>query len=229
MALEARDITFGYPGAAPLYRGLSLAVEAGERVALRAPSGAGKTTLCRLLAGYLAPQEGSVSVDGASMTGGGRRAGIGGAGRTGAGSARAVQLIWQHPEQAFDPRMRMGRSLAEGAADLPRAAALERARGEGLIEAFGIRDEWLSRLPHELSGGELMRFCIVRALLAHPAYLICDEMSAMLDALTQAQVWRAVLEIAGERGMGLVVVSHDPALVAQVATREVVLPRSPRA
>lgn len=219
MALEARDITFGYPGAAPLYRGLSLAVEVGERVALRAPSGAGKTTLCRLLAGYLAPQEGSVSVDGAPMTGRGRRAG--------AGAARAVQLIWQHPEQAFDPRMRMERSLAEGAADLPRAAALERARGEGLIEAFGIRDEWLSRLPHELSGGELMRFCIVRALLAHPAYLICDEMSAMLDALTQAQVWRAMLEIAGERGMGLVVVSHDPALVAQVATREVVLPRSP--
>ena len=214
MALEARDVTFGYPGAAPLYRGLSLAVEAGERVALRAPSGAGKTTLCRLLAGYLAPQEGSVSVDGVPL-----------ARRVRAGAARTVQLIWQHPEQAFDPRMRMGRSLAEGASDLSRAAALERARGEGLIGAFGIRDEWLSRLPHELSGGELMRFCIVRTLLAHPAYLICDEMTAMLDALTQAQVWRAMLEITGQRGMGLVVVSHDPALVAQVATREVVLPR----
>ena len=74
---------------------------------------------------------------------------------------------------------------------------------------------------HELSGGELMRFCIARALLAHPRYLICDEMSAMLDAVTQAEVWRALLALAEERGMGIVMVSHAPALLDRIATRRV--------
>lgn len=92
-------------------------------------------------------------------------------------------------------------------------------RETGLLERFGIREAWLERFPHELSGGELMRFCIVRALLAEPRYLVCDEMTAMLDAVTQAEIWHEVLSIAGERDMGLVLVSHSPALVERLATR----------
>lgn len=210
MSLVAHDITFAYPQASPLLRGFSLEVEPGERVALVALSGAGKTTLCRILAGVLMPQAGSVTVDGKGF-------------RAYAGCALSVQLIAQHPELAFDPRMRMGRSLAEGAVGRSVEEALAQAESEGLISAFGIRREWYARLPHELSGGELMRFCIARALLAHPRYLICDEMTAMLDALTQAEVWHAVLEIARERDMGLVVVSHTPALIDCIATRRVEL------
>lgn len=210
MSLEAQGISFGYEAGAPLFHGLSLSVAPGERVALSAPSGTGKTTLCRILAGYLRPWEGEVRVDGRPLEGPAR-------------GPRPVQLIWQHPEQAFDPRMRMARSLAEGAADRTRERALAAARDEGLVDALGIRGEWLSRLPHELSGGELMRFCIARALLARPRYLICDEMSAMLDAVTQAEVWGALLRIADERAMGLVVVSHSPALVERIATRVVSL------
>lgn len=206
MSLQAAGITFGYPGAAKLYEGFSLAVEAGERVALCGPSGVGKTTLCRLLAGYLRPQAGEIRVDGAPLA---------------ARGPRTVQLIWQHPEQAFDPRMRLGRSLAEGACGLRYDRAIERARTSGLLDAFGIRDEWLARFPHELSGGELMRFCIARALLAEPTYLICDEMTAMLDALTQAEVWRGMLAIARERNMGLVIVSHSPALLDRIDARRV--------
>lgn len=206
MSLQATGITFGYPGAAKLYEGFSLTVEAGERVALCGPSGVGKTTLCRLLAGYLRPQAGEIRVDGAPLV---------------ARGPRAVQLIWQHPEQAFDPRMRLGRSLAEGACGLRYNRAIDRARTSGLLDAFGIRDEWLARFPHELSGGELMRFCIARALLAEPAYLICDEMTAMLDAVTQAEVWRAMLTIARERSMGLVIVSHSPALLDCIVVRRV--------
>ena len=208
MSLVARDIVFSYQHGVRVLDGWSITVEPGERVALCAPSGRGKTTACRILSGYLSPQEGSVTVDGASAN---------------APGPRPVQLIWQHPELAFDPRMRMGRSLAEGRSDLSREAAIARARNEGLLEAFGIRGEWLSRLPHELSGGELMRFCIARALLANPRYLICDEMSAMLDAVTQAQVWHTLLEIADRRGLGIVVVSHAPALLDRVATRRVEL------
>ena len=89
----------------------------------------------------------------------------------------------------------------------------------GLFDALGVQPAWLSRFPHELSGGELMRLAIVRALLVEPRYLICDEMTAMLDAVTQASVWHAVMEIAAARAMGLVIVSHSPALLARVATR----------
>lgn len=193
--LEARDITFGYPGAKPLYSGFSLQVEPGERVALQAPSGFGKTTLCRVLAGFERPQTGQVLVDGQPLP----RRGV-----------CPVQLIQQHPEQAVDPRLRMRKTLAE-AGEVP----------QQLLDDLGIRDEWLQRYPHELSGGELQRFCIARALAANPRYLVADEVSTMLDAVTQAQIWRFLVEETQARGIGLVFVSHSHALTERIATRVV--------
>lgn len=222
MSLVADSISFSYPGGRAVLDDLSLSVEPGERVALTAPSGTGKTTLCRLLAGYLRPQAGTVAVDGAPLLA------RGGLFRRPPAVPRPVQLIWQHPEQAFDPLARLGVSVSEG---LPRATGngssapcrpeLDRIRATGLLERFGVRDTWLDRFPHELSGGELMRLCVVRALLARPRYLICDEMTAMLDAVTQASLWREVLALAEEQGMGLVIVSHSSALVRRIATRTV--------
>ena len=160
--LEARDLTFAYPGAAPVLQGVSLCVAPGERVALTAPSGRGKTTLCQLLAGYLQPARGQVLADGAPLPTRG---------------ACPVQMIWQHPERVLDPRLTLGRSLEQAGAPQQR-----------VVEALGIRPQWMSRYPHELSGGELQRFCIARALGASPRYLIADEVSTMLDAVTQAQL-----------------------------------------
>lgn len=194
--LEARGISFGYPGAKRLlYEGFDLAVGPEERVALSAPSGFGKTTLCRILAGYERPRAGEVLVDGAPLPKRG---------------TCPVQLILQHPEAAVDPRMRMERTLAEAG-----------NVSEQLLDDLGIRRAWLRRFPHELSGGELQRFCIVRALAANPRYLVADEMSTMLDAVTQAQIWRFLVAETERRGIGLVLVSHSPALTARVATRVV--------
>lgn len=273
MSLEARDISFSYVPGRPILHDVSLVVDPGERVALTAPSGRGKTTLCRVLSGYLRPDAGTVLVDGIELSRArAARSGVpvvrtrgARAARDGVPAARAwsacdgvpaasgsrgprlrgprpVQLIWQHPEQAFDPLLRLGRSLAEGvpsraaaragassgagslgaarsAAAHSAAARLDAVRETGLLERFGIREAWLECFPHELSGGELMRFCIVRALIAEPRYLVCDEMTAMLDAVTQAELWREVIAIADERSMGVVLVSHSPALVDRVATR----------
>ena len=192
--LEAQGITFGYPKAPrPLYEGFSLSVAPGERVALQAPSGFGKTTLCRLLAGFEVPQAGRVLVDGNPLP---------------LRGACPVQLIGQHPELAVDPRMRLRDTLAE-AGEVP-------AR---IVEALGIQERWLSRYPHELSGGELQRFCIARAMAAHPRYLVADEISTMLDAVTQARIWEFILDELAREGMGLVFVSHSPALTARIATR----------
>ena len=193
--LEARDITYAHPGAAPLYRGFNLSVASDERVAVSAPSGFGKTTLCRLLAGYERPQKGEVLVDGEPLPKRG---------------ACPVQMIWQHPEAAVDPRMRMANTLAE-AGDVP----------DQLLDDLGIQRKWLTRYPHELSGGELQRFCIARALAVRPRYLVADEVSTMLDAVTQAQIWRFLVAETERRGIGLVLVSHSPALTERVATRVV--------
>ncbi len=195
--LEARDISFAYRDGYTLYSGLSLQVEPGDRVALCAPSGAGKTTLCRILAGYLCPNSGSVIVDGAPLPTRGMC---------------PVQLIGQHPERMVDPRQTMERMLAEagGASD-------------EILTGLGIQPSWRRRHAHELSGGELQRFCIVRALACAPRYLIADEMTAMFDAVTQAQVWRFLMQWCDARGVGLVFVSHSPELVERIATRKIAL------
>ena len=196
--LEAHDISFGYvKGANPLYEDFSFSIAPGERVALVAPSGFGKTTLCRLLSGFEQPWSGDVLCDGEPLPTSG---------------ACPVQLIGQHPELAVDPRLRMQTTLSE-AGEAP----------SSLLDALGIRTEWLRRYPHELSGGELQRFCIARAVISKPRYLIADEISTMLDAFTQAQIWHFLLDWQTESDTGMVLVSHSPALLEHLATRKLLL------
>ena len=237
--LRAAGLSFAYGSRSPLFAGLDLEVRAGERVALLGPSGVGKTTLCRLLAGILEPYEGSVRLGACEPCGGcgpavvprgsrkhrdsieslGSRKPHGSVEPSGAcrpRGPRPVQLIPQHPERAFDPRMRMRDSLGE-------AGDVDGGLARGLCDRFGVRDEWLDRLPHELSGGELMRCCLVRALMAQPDVLICDESTAMLDLVTQAELWRVIIELQARAGFGLVFVSHSGSLVRRIATRRVVI------
>lgn len=196
MKLEARGMTFYYPGKRkrPVLQGVSLSIAPGERVGLQAPSGSGKTTLCRLLAGYEKPQRGEILLDGRPL-------------RDYRGVC-PVQMVWQHPETVVDPLLRLGDTLSE-------AGAVE----ERLAQALHIEQAWRNRYPAELSGGELQRFCIARALRLETRFLLCDEISAMLDLVTQAQIWRFLLEEAARRQLGLLVVSHDSALLQQVCTR----------
>lgn len=221
VGLQARGIGFGY-GSHTVLEGVDLSVAPGERVALRAPSGTGKTTLCRILAGYLAPSAGAVTVDGAPAP---RR------------GASPVQLIAQHPERMMDPAITVRRSLAEATIEAQDAAALAAWEARtppsdncspvpALLDALGVQPAWLERFPSELSGGELQRCCIARALIARPRYLICDEISTMLDAATQAYLWRFLIAYAQQNGIGMVVVTHSDALLDHIATRIVDLERA---
>lgn len=164
-------------------------------MALFAPSGYGKTTLAMLLAGYRKPEKGEVLLDGQPLP----KKGI-----------CPVQLICQHPEQAINSRWRLGRVLEESG----------RIR-EDMLEAFGIEREWLTRFPRELSGGELQRFCVARALMSGAEYLICDEISTMLDVITQAQIWNVILKEAESRGMGILAVTHNRHLAQRIAERTI--------
>jgi len=196
MRLEANDIGFRYTAKSPyVLQALSFAVEQGEHVGVVAPSGYGKTTFVKILSGYEQPTQGRVLLDGKPLPKKG---------------ALPVQLISQHPEHAVNPRWKMHRVLEE-------AGQLN----EAVLSGMGIEREWLSRYPRELSGGELQRFCVARALFAGTRFLIADEMSTMLDVITQAQIWRYVLREADKRGMGLLVVTHNPALTKRVCARVV--------
>ena len=197
----------------------NLTVKPRERVALRAPSGTGKTTLCRILAGYLQPAAGAVLADGVPLP------------RHG---ASPVQLVAQHPERMMDPAITIRRSLAEATTEPEDVRALvsweKGGNAEGnsavpkLLESLGIQRAWFERFPVELSGGELQRCCIARALIARPRYLICDEISTMLDAATQAYLWRFLIDHAQANGIGMVLVTHSDALLDRIATRIVELP-----
>lgn len=194
MRLEARNVSFRYDRREPLVLNTcSLGVESGERLALFAPSGYGKSTLAKLLAGYLEPTSGEILLDGKPLP----KKGV-----------CPVQLIYQHPEKAINPRWRLKRVLEESG-----------EMREDVLDAFGIERAWLDRFPRELSGGELQRFCVARALMSGAEFLICDEISTMLDVITQAQIWNVVLEEATRRGMGLVAVTHNRHLAARIADR----------
>lgn len=194
MSLEGKKLSFGYRRKGRVLEGIDLAVEPGERVGLAGPSGRGKTTLCKLLAGYERPDGGAVLLDGRPLD-------------TYRGLC-PVQMIWQHPETAVDPLLKLKDSVSEAG---PVA--------EELLEALHIQPGWLERYPTELSGGELQRFCIARALAPGVKYLLCDEITAMLDPITQAQIWGLILAEAERRNLGLLIVSHDSALLERLCTR----------
>ncbi|OAH54542.1 MULTISPECIES: ATP-binding cassette domain-containing protein [Bacillaceae] len=193
MQLEAKDVGFRYGNGPWLFRGVNVTVEPGEIVGLTGPSGCGKTSFCKVLAGYEKPVEGSVAVNHSLLP---------------KNVYHPVQLVFQHPEKAINPRWKMMKTLREGG-----------PLDQELLESLGIEREWLTRWPNELSGGELQRFCVARALGKGTRFLIADEMTTMLDAITQAQIWHVVLEMAKKRGMGVLIVSHEEKLIQRLCHR----------
>ncbi len=193
MALEAKNVYFRYDRKGPwVLEDCNIKIEQNERIAIFAPSGYGKSTLAKLLAGYEKPTKGEILLDGKPLPEKG---------------VCPVQLIYQHPEKAINPRWRLRRVLEEsGELDLD------------MLDRFGIEKAWLDRFPRELSGGELQRFCVARALMSGAKYLICDEISTMLDVITQSQIWNVVLSEAEKRNMGIIVVTHNMHLADRIAT-----------
>lgn len=195
MELKAEAISFRYQkDGAWVLNQLSLSVKSGERLGIMAPSGFGKTTLCQILAGYEKPESGQVLLDGVPVS-----------------KIRGycpVQMIWQHPELAVNPRRKLRETMKEGG--FP---------GQELLAGLGIEPDWLNRYPAELSGGELQRFCIARALGEQTRFLLADEITAMMDLITRSQIWNFLLDEAERRQLGMLVVSHSESLLQTVCTR----------
>lgn len=198
MQIEAKNISFRYNNKSPwVLENVSLRVEEGERVGLLGPSGRGKSTLVKLMAGYLKPAKGEILLDGKPLP---------------LKGVSPVQLIYQHPEKAINPRWKMKKVLQESG-----------MYNEEIMERLGIEKDWLERYPRELSGGELQRFCVARSLFAGTRFLFADEISTMLDVITQAQIWNFLIEETEKRNIGMIVVSHNQELLKKVCTRVVEL------
>lgn len=191
--LEAAALSFAYSGSTPVFENIHLSLQAGEVCGLIAPSGSGKTTLAKVLCNHLPVQSGTVRVNQQPLS---------------KKSFCPVQLISQHPERSFNPRWQLGRSLAEPAPPKPQ-----------ILDQLGINTSWLNRYPHELSGGELQRLAIARALAPQTAFVIADEITVMLDAISQAQVWQAVLQTVEQRQLGMLVISHNRHLLSRVCSK----------
>ena len=193
MLLKAENINFKYRGDKYILNDINLSVSNNEVVGIVAKSGFGKTTLAKILAGYIKPDKGTVTLEGFNKR---------------KNAFNPVQLIFQHPEKSVNPKWKMKKILNE---------AYEPS--EKMIEAMGIKKEWMNRWPSELSGGELQRFCVLRALSPNTKFLIADEMTTMLDAITQAQIWQVVTKYCKENKIGLIVISHDKHLIKRICDR----------
>lgn len=198
MELKATNVSFKYPSAKNyLLKDINLELDNSKIIGLIGDSGSGKSTLCKILSGYIQKYEGSVTLDGKELP---------------KKEFKPVQLIYQHPEKVMNPKWKMEQVLAESW-DV----------NDEMLSEFGIQKSWLTRFPQELSGGELQRFSVLRSLNPNTKFLIADEMTTMLDAITQVQILDSVLKIVKQRKMGFLLVSHDMDLVDTICDDKIYL------
>lgn len=189
MSLRAHHITAGHHPGTPVLTDVSLDIPAGSIVGLTGPSGSGKTTLARVLTGLHAADQGHVTLDDQPLSN---------------AAPGTVAMLFQSPRQAVTARWTLGRIIAEpfhgrrSRTDTIRAAA----------QRVGLTDDLLDRRPHQVSDGQLQRACLARALVQRPRYLICDEMTAMLDPATTAAL-TAVITEETRGGLGVFAISHN--------------------
>ncbi|MGN9843134.1 ABC transporter ATP-binding protein [Nonomuraea sp. H19] len=209
--LEVRDLVAGHRRA-PVLKGVSLSATTGECLAVAGRSGSGKTTLARCVAGLHRPVAGTVTLAGRPLPHHLFRRG------------RDVQYVFQDARASFDPYRSVSAQVARTAVRLRGATAGEAARQAlAMLNRVDLDERTAGRRPAALSGGELQRAALARALLAEPKVLICDEITSGLDTLVQAAILDLLDELRRDLGLTLLLISHDPDVVARLADRVLAL------
>jgi len=191
-------------------------VRAGETLALVGESGSGKSTSGRAVLRLLEVDEGRIELEGEDM-----RALPQGSLRK---ARRGMQMVFQDPFAALNPRMSVGRLIGEpmyihGLAQGPEL----QDRVAELLRRVGLEADHMSRFPHEFSGGQRQRICIARALGVEPKLIVADEPTSALDVSVQAQVLELMLELQQSMGLAYLFISHDMAVVEEMAHRVAVM------
>lgn len=223
--LELRDVQVHYSVRAPgegrtrrragdvtLYAvdGVSFAIGSGETMGLIGESGSGKSTLARVITGLIRPTSGQVLVQGRDISDPAVLRDTRG----------VVQMIFQNPRGAVNPRRRVGQIVTEPMRVQRMGKPESRmARARELIELVGLPADVLDRYPNHLSGGQLQRVGIARALSTNPELLVADEPTASLDASVRAQVMNLLRDLQGELGIAILFISHDLGSVSYLADR----------
>ena len=213
---ERLSVSFGAAGArVHAVAGVDLELRPGETLAIVGESGSGKTTLALALLGVHRPQSGRVLFRGQDIWASSREL---------KALRRHVQMVLQDPYSSLDPRWRVGDIVAEPLLAQGIAGRRDaRVRARALLERVGLPADASERMPSEFSGGQRQRIAIARALAIEPEIVVADEPVSALDVSIQAQIVNLLLELQREFGVGYAVISHDLALVAQVADRVVVM------
>jgi len=226
--LEVRDLVVAYRlgGGLRLGRarelravdGVSLDVAAGAGVGLVGESGAGKTAVGRAILGLVPIAGGSIAFDGRDVTAYGRRVSL--------AFRRDVQVVFQDPRSSLNPRRTVRATLAQ-VVDRHRAGKRRGtdARVLELLDMVGLAEHHAERYPGELSGGQRQRVAIARALAPGPRLLVLDEAVSALDVSTQSQILNLLVDLRAQLGLGYLFISHDLAVVRQVAESVVVMRR----
>lgn len=183
-------------GGRQLFEGIDVEVGSGEIVSVVGPSGCGKTTLGNVLLGLVRADSGAVE-------------------RRGGASRLRFQKLYQDPPAAFGPTQTIRRALA----DLARLHGIPWTGVEAILARLRLAPRLLDRLPGQISGGELQRFALARALLLDPVFLFADEPTSRLDPVSQQEVTDLLLEIVRDTGLGVLLVTHDLALAERISNR----------
>lgn len=198
----------------PALTGVQLSLAAGERLGVVGESGSGKSTLTRLLLALERPDAGTISYRGRPV--------IPGPARRLQWFRRRVQMVPQDPARSLNPRMPVGRAVAEPL----RCLGIDGNHAErvaSLLVAVGLEPDAADRLPHQFSGGQRQRIAIARALAPRPEVIIADEPVSALDVRVRLQILRLLHRLSVEEHLALVFVSHDLGVVAHLCQRVLVL------
>jgi ABC-type glutathione transport system ATPase component len=224
MILEARQVSRTYLQRAASRWGkrktihavnrVSLGVDTGEILGIVGESGSGKTTLTRMLAGLIRPSEGTVFFNGRSLWSQDKEQWH--------SYRQSVQIVFQNPYSSFDPRLRVGRSLAEPLRSLGWSGDPEERVAE-VMGLVGLDRRMSSRYPFEFSGGQRQRLAIARALCPKPTVLILDEPLSALDVSIQAQILNLLRDLRSELDLTMIMVSHDLQVIRHTTTRAAVM------
>jgi len=208
---------FGRAPLRPVLSDIDLAVERGECIGIVGESGSGKTTLGRTLLRLFRPTSGTIAFDGADITAADER--------TLQPLRARMQFIFQDPLSALNPRHRVGDLLAQPLRIHRRVAsqAEARARAARLLDEVGLPASTAGRYPHQLSGGQRQRIGIARAIALEPDLVIADEIVSGQDVSTQARILMLLRELRARRGMALLFIAHDLAVVRALCERVVVM------